>query len=158
MISILGQDKKIYESYNVAMETFLAKKREGWKWHILLYDLLFKLCFSAKMCQYSCLDNGVCEVLYTGPPRYVRKSIARELQRLISSTPYLSDISVSQCLFNGLKGRDALPNGMNFRKIPNGLWPSLFFSENYIAIFLRKPSKESPIDRSNIWFLDWNWW
>ena len=115
----------------------------------MIFCLNMLVCFSAEMCQYSCLDNGVCEVLYTGPPRYVRKCIARDYKGWLVSRP----IWVSP------KGRDAIPNRMNFRKKSKQplTLPPLFFSGNYIAILLPKTSEESLIYRSKIWFLDWKW-
>ena len=53
----------------------------------MIFCLNMLVCFSAEMCQYSCLDNGVCEVLYTGPPRYVRKCIARDYKGWLVSRP-----------------------------------------------------------------------
>ena len=117
----------------------------------MIFCLNMLVCFSAEMCQYSCLDNGVCEVLYTGPPRYVRKCIARDYKGWLVSRP----IWVSAYL-------TVLRDGTRYRigwiskksKQPLTL-PPLFFSGNYIAILLPKTSEESLIYRSKIWFLDW---
>ena len=116
----------------------------------MIFCLNMLVCFSAEMCQYSCLDNGVCEVLYTGPPRYVRKCIARDYKGWLVSRP----IWVSAYL-TVLRDRTRYRIGWIFEKNPNSLWPfpPSSFRKIILQYFYRKRLKKASYTgpKSDFW-------
>ena len=115
----------------------------------MIFCLNMLVCFSAEMCQYSCLDNGVCEVLYTGPPRYVRKCIARDYKGWLVSRP----IWVSAYL-TVLRDGTRYRRGWIFEKIQTAFDPSppLLFGKLYCNTFTENVWRKPHIQVQNLIF------